>query len=196
MSDTTMAANTAKKAVNTGFRDKYREVIVERLAKKLACKNRMCVPKLQKITVNMGLGEGARDKNIVAAALEDMANICGQKAVMTRARKSIAGFNIREGWPVGCKVTLRRERMYEFLERLIRIAIPRIRDFRGFSDRAFDGRGNYSFGISEQIVFPEINYDKIDQLRGLNITITTNTNSDAEARVLLEEFKFPFKSRG
>lgn len=177
------------------LQEEYRGAGVARLAKRLGYKNPMRIPRLAKITVNMGLGESARDKNVMAASFDDLARICGQKPVATRARKSIAGFNIRENWPVGCKVTLRRGRMYEFLERLINIAIPRIRDFRGFSDRAFDGRGNYSFGINEQIVFPEIDYDKIDQLRGLDITITTTANSDEEARALLDEFKFPFKSR-
>ena len=179
-----------------GFQQQYRDAIAARLMKRLGLKNPMRAPCLVKITANMGLGEGARDKNVMAAALDDLAKICGQKPVATRARKSIAGFNIREGWPVGCKVTLRRERMYEFLERLVRIAIPRIRDFRGFSRKAFDGRGNYSFGIGEQIVFPEIDYDRIDQLRGLDVTIMTSTNSDDEACALLEEFNFPFKPKG
>ncbi len=186
----------AKSTAASGFMEEYRDVIFGQLMKRLDYKNPMRVPRLVKITVNMGLGETARDKNTMTASLGDMAKICGQKPVATRARKSIAGFNIREGWPIGCKVTLRRERMYEFLERLIKIAIPRIRDFRGFSDKAFDGRGNYSFGIKEQIVFPEIDYDKIDQLRGLDITVTTTASSDEEARALLEGFKFPFKSKG
>ncbi len=181
-------------AVMQGFRERYRSVIAAELMRQLGYKNPMRVPRLAKITVNMGLGESARDKNVMTASFDDMARICGQKPVTTRARKSIAGFNIREGWPVGCKVTLRRERMYEFLERLISIAIPRIRDFRGFSGKAFDGRGNYSFGIGEQIVFPEIDYDKIDGLRGLDVAITTTAGSDEEARALLEKFNFPFQS--
>ena len=176
------------------FQEEYHSVIIDRLMKKLGYKNPMRIPRVTKITVNMGLGESARDKNTMQLALEEMAKVCGQKAVVTRARKAIAGFNIREGWLVGCKVTLRRKLMYEFLERLIKIAIPRVRDFRGFSSKAFDGRGNYSFGISEQIVFPEIDYDNIDQLRGLDIAITTTANSNEEARALLDEFKFPFKS--
>ncbi len=177
------------------LQQEYRDVIAAALMKRLGFKNPMRVPRLTKITVNMGLGEGARDKNVMASALDDMTKICGQKPVVTRARKSVAGFSIREGWPVGCKATLRRDRMYEFLDRLIKIVIPRIRDFRGFSDKAFDGRGNYSFGISEQIVFPEIDYDKIDHLRGLDVTMTTTANSDEEARALLEGFKFPLQSR-
>lgn len=186
-------ANAATSPRTPTLQVEYRNVVVAGLMKRLGCANVMSVPRLEKITVNMGIGEGARDKNVMAAALDDVARICGQKPVVTRARKSIAGFSIREGWPVGCKVTLRRERMYEFLERLIKIAIPRIRDFRGFSARAFDGRGNYSFGIGEQIVFPEIDYDRIDQLRGVDVTITTTATSDAAARALLDGFKFPFK---
>ncbi len=177
------------------LQQEYREVIAPEVMKRLGFKNPMRVPRLTKITVNMGLGEGARDKNVMASALDDLARICGQKPVVTRARKSIAAFSVREGWPVGCKATLRRDRMYEFLDRLIRIAIPRIRDFRGFSDKAFDGRGNYSFGISEQIVFPEIDYDKIDHLRGLDVTMTTTATTDEEARALLEGFKFPLQAR-
>ena len=178
-----------------GFEGEYHNVVVAALIKKFSYKNSMRVPRLEKITVNMGLGQDARDKNVMAASFDDLAKICGQKPVTTRARKSIAGFNIREGWPVGCKVTLRRKRMYEFLERLIKIAVPRIRDFRGFNDKAFDGRGNYSLGISEQIVFPEIDYDKIDHLRGLDVTITTSADTNEEAHALLESFNLPFKSR-
>ena len=185
----------SKSTTTTDFQAEYHQVIVGALIKKFSYKNVMRVPRLRKVTVNMGLGQDARDKNAMAASLEDMARICGQKPVITRARKSIASFNIREGWPVGCRVTLRRRRMYEFLERLIKVAIPRIRDFRGFSDKAFDGRGNYSLGISEQIVFPEIDYDKIDRLRGLNVTFTTSATTDEEARALLESFNFPFKTR-
>ncbi len=157
-------------------------------------KNPMQVPRITKITLNMGLGEAVGNKKIVDHAVSDMMTICGQKPIVTLARKSIAGFKIRDGWPIGCKVTLRREKMYEFLDRLISIAIPRIRDFRGLNARAFDGRGNYSMGVREQIVFPEVDYDKIDALRGMDITITTSANTDDEARSLLEAFNFPFKS--
>jgi large subunit ribosomal protein L5 len=153
----------------------------------------MAVPRITKITLNMGLGEAVGDKKIIDHALGDLAKITGQKAVVTKARKSIANFKIRQGWPIGCTVTLRRERMYEFLDRLINIAIPRIRDFRGFSSRAFDGRGNYSFGVKEQIIFPEIDYDKIDAIRGLDICITTTAKTDEEGRALLMAFSFPMK---
>lgn len=161
---------------------------------KLKFQSIMEVPKITKITLNMGVGEAIGDKKILDNAVGDMEKIAGQKAVVTRARKSIAGFKIREGWPIGCKVTLRSERMYEFLDRLINVAIPRIRDFRGLSAKAFDGRGNYSMGVKEQIIFPEIDYDKIDALRGLDITITTTAKTDEEGRALLESFKFPFKN--
>jgi large subunit ribosomal protein L5 len=154
----------------------------------------MQVPKITKITLNMGVGEAIGDKKILENAVGDMEKIAGQKAVITHARKSIAGFKVREGWPIGCKVTLRRERMYEFLDRLINVAIPRIRDFRGLNGKSFDGRGNYSIGVKEQIMFPEIDYDKIDALRGLDITITTTARTDEEGRALLEAFKFPFKN--
>jgi large subunit ribosomal protein L5 len=151
------------------------------------------VPRITKITLNMGVGEAVGDKKILDNAMGDMAKISGQKPVMTKAKTSIAGFKIREGWPVGCKVTLRRERMYEFLERLIDIAIPRIRDFRGISAKSFDGRGNFSMGVSEQIIFPEIDYDKIDALRGMDIAIATTARTDDEARALLRAFNFPFR---
>ena len=154
----------------------------------------MQVPRIEKITLNMGVGEAVADKKVLQNAVEDMQKIAGQKPIITYARKSIAGFKIREGMPVGCKVTLRREKMYEFLDRLISIAIPRIRDFRGLNPKAFDGRGSYSMGVKEQIIFPEIDYDKIDALRGMDITITTTANSDEEARALLEQFKFPFRT--
>ena len=154
----------------------------------------MEVPRITKITLNMGVGEALGDKKIMDHAVSDMTKIAGQKPVVTKARKSIAGFKVREGWPVGCMVTLRRERMYEFLDRLINVAIPRIRDFRGMSAKAFDGRGNYSMGVKEQIMFPEIDYDKIDALRGLDITITTTAKTDEEGRALLEAFHFPFKN--
>ncbi|MGD8908799.1 MAG: 50S ribosomal protein L5 [Chromatiales bacterium] len=172
----------------------YKETVVKELMDKFQFKSVMEVPKITKITLNMGVGEAIGDKKILENAVGDMEKIAGQKAVVTRARKSIAGFKIREGWPIGCKVTLRRERMYEFLDRLINVAIPRIRDFRGLNAKAFDGRGNYSIGVKEQIIFPEIDYDKIDALRGLDITITTSAKNDDEGRALLEAFKFPFKN--
>jgi len=154
----------------------------------------MEVPKIQKITLNMGVGEAVADKKILQNAIEDLEKICGQKPIITISKKSIAGFKIRDGMPIGCKVTLRRDRMYEFLDRLITIAIPRIRDFRGLNGKAFDGRGNYSMGVKEQIIFPEIDFDKVDAVRGLDITITTSAKSDQEARALLEQFKFPFRT--
>jgi large subunit ribosomal protein L5 len=156
--------------------------------------NVMEVPRITKITLNMGVGEAVADKKIMEHAVGNMTQIAGQKPIVTLSRKSIAGFKIREGWPIGCKVTLRRDRMYEFLDRLVNIAIPRIRDFRGFSARAFDGRGNYSLGVREQIIFPEIDYDKIDAIRGLDITITTTARTDAEGRALLAAFNFPFRN--
>lgn len=156
--------------------------------------NVMQVPRLTKVTLNMGVGEAVGDRKIMEAAVADLSLITGQRPIVTNARKSEAGFKIREGWPIGCKVTLRRARMYEFIGRLIDIAIPRIRDFRGLNPRAFDGRGNFSMGLSEQIVFPEIDYDKIDQIRGMNITITTTAETDEEALALLRAFKFPFRT--
>jgi large subunit ribosomal protein L5 len=171
----------------------YKEKIVPELMKKFGYQSVMQVPRIEKITLNMGVGEAVGDKKVMEFAVGDMQKIAGQKAVVTRARKSVASFKIRDGWPVGCKVTLRRERMYEFLDRLVNIAIPRIRDFRGLSAKSFDGQGNYSMGVKEQIIFPEIDYDKIDALRGLDITITTSARSDEEARALLESFNFPLK---
>ncbi|MGH8523527.1 MAG: 50S ribosomal protein L5 [Gammaproteobacteria bacterium] len=171
----------------------YRETVVAELQKAYGYKSVMAVPRIIKITLNMGLGEAVADKKIVDHAVDDLTRIAGQKPVVTRARKSIANFKIRDGWPIGCKVTLRSERMYEFLDRLINIAIPRIRDFRGLSGRAFDGRGNYSFGVKEQIIFPEIDYDKIDVIRGLDICITTTARTDDEARALLTAFKLPLR---
>lgn len=171
----------------------YREKVVGQLKQELNCANIMEVPRITKITVNMGVGEAATDKKILEHAVSDLTKITGQKPVVTNARKSVAGFKIREGWPIGCKVTLRGERMYEFLDRLISIAIPRIRDFRGLSAKSFDGRGNYSMGVREQIMFPEIDYDKIDQLRGMDITITTTAKTDDQGRALLRAFNFPFK---
>ena len=171
----------------------YRDKVVKQLQEKFKYMSVMEVPKITKITLNMGVGEAVANKKVIEFAVKDMVQISGQKPVVTHARKSNAGFKIREGWPIGCKVTLRRERMYEFLDRLVNVAIPRIRDFRGFSARSFDGRGNYSLGIREQIVFPEIKYDTIDALRGLDITITTTAKTDAEAKALLAAFEFPFK---
>ncbi|HEX9585521.1 MAG TPA: 50S ribosomal protein L5 [Gammaproteobacteria bacterium] len=171
----------------------YKGSIVPQLQARFGYKSVMEVPRLVKITLNMGVGEAIGDKKILDNAVADMTRISGQKPVVTKARKSVAAFKIREGWPIGCKVTLRRERMYEFLDRLVNIAIPRTRDFRGFSPRAFDGRGNYSLGIKEQIIFPEIDYDKIDTIRGLDITITTTAKTDEEGRALLTAFSFPFR---
>ncbi len=171
----------------------YKETVVDKLMKEFNYGSAMEVPRITKITLNMGLGEAVGDKKIIAHAVSDMEKIAGQKPVVNLARKSIAGFKIRDGWPIGCKVTLRRERMYEFLDRLVTIAIPRIRDFRGVSPKSFDGRGNYSMGVQEQIMFPEIDYDKIDVLRGMDITITTTAKSDEEGRALLAAFNFPFK---
>ena len=171
----------------------YKEKIVSKLMKEFEYKNIHQVPKLDKIVVNMCIGEASQDSKKLQAAIDELAAITGQKPVITRAKKSIAGFKIRDNWPIGCMVTLRREKMYEFLDRLINISIPRIRDFRGLNARAFDGRGNYNMGVKEQIIFPEIDYDKIDALRGMNITITTTAKTDEEGRALLEAFKFPFR---
>ena len=171
----------------------YKNEISAKLKEELGLKNVMQIPRVTKITLNMGVGGASQDKKLIDGAVADMKLIAGQKPIVTVARKSIAGFKIREGWPIGCKVTLRGDRMYEFLDRLIMITIPRIRDFRGFSAKAFDGRGNYSMGIKEQIVFPEIEYDKIDKLRGLDITITTSAATDDQGRALLRAFGFPFK---
>lgn len=172
----------------------YRSTIVKQLMEQFSYKSVMEVPRIQKITLNMGVGEAVADKKIMDNAVNDMQKIAGQKPVVTKARKSIATFKVRDGYPVGCMVTLRRIRMYEFLDRLVSVAIPRIRDFRGISGRSFDGRGNYNMGVKEQIIFPEIEYDKIDALRGMNITITTSAKTDAEAKALLAAFKFPFKN--
>jgi len=170
----------------------YKESLASALQDQLKC-NAMAVPRLSKITLNMGVGEATTDKKVIEHAVADMTAIAGQKPVITKSRLSIAGFKIRENYPVGVKVTLRAERMYEFLERLIVVALPRIRDFRGINPRGFDGRGNFNFGITEQIIFPEIDYDKIDALRGMNITFTTTAKTDDEARALLDAFKFPFR---
>ncbi len=173
--------------------DYYKGTVAPELMKKFGYSSIMQVPRIEKITLNMGVGEAVADKKVMEHAVADMQKIAGQKPVVTKSKKSIAGFKIRENYPVGCKVTLRRARMYEFLDRLVTVAIPRIRDFRGLSGKAFDGRGNYNMGIKEQIIFPEIEYDKIDQLRGMNITITTSAATDEEARALLLAFKFPLK---
>jgi len=175
------------------LQEKYRAEMVSQIKEKLGLKNVMEVPRITKITLNMGVGEAVADRKVLDNALADMEKISGQKAVRTLARKSVAGFKIRDGYPIGCKVTLRRERMYEFLDRLVNIAIPRIRDFRGLNPKSFDGRGNYSLGVQEQIIFPEINYDQIDAIRGLDITISTTARNDKEGRALLEAFNFPFK---
>jgi large subunit ribosomal protein L5 len=175
------------------LREHYRTQVVPDLMKKFGYKTVMQVPRVSKITLNMGVGETTTDKKILDNAVADMTRIAGQKPVVTKARKSIANFKVRAGFPVGCMVTLRGARMYEFLDRLVNIAIPRIRDFRGVSNRAFDGRGNYSLGIKEQIIFPEIEYDKIDTLRGMNVAINTTAKTDDEARALLAAFRFPFK---
>jgi large subunit ribosomal protein L5 len=172
----------------------YKVTIVPELQKQFSYKSVMEVPRITKITLNMGVGEAVGDKKILDNAVADMVKIAGQKPVVTKARKAIAGFKIREGYPIGCMVTLRGERMFEFLDRLVTVALPRVRDFRGISGRGFDGRGNYNVGVKEQIIFPEIEYDKIDALRGMNISITTSAKTDAEAKALLSAFKFPFKS--
>ena len=174
--------------------DRYKSELAPRLKEELGLDNIMEVPRITKITLNMGVGEALGDKKVLENAVADMEKISGQKAVVTRARKSIAGFKVRDGWPIGCKVTLRSERMYEFLERLISIAIPRIRDFRGVSPKSFDGRGNFAMGVSEQIIFPEIDYDQVDALRGMDITITTTARTDDEGRALLRAFNFPLKA--
>ena len=173
----------------------YKSSVIKAMMDKFGYKSVMEVPRITKITLNMGVGEAIADKKVMDHAVSDMEKISGQKVVVNKARKSVAGFKVREGYPIGCKVTLRRDRMYEFLDRLISIAIPRIRDFRGLNPKSFDGRGNYSMGVREQIIFPEIEYDKIDMLRGMDITITTTAKTDEEGRALLEAFDFPLKGR-
>ena len=175
------------------LKDKYKSELAPQLKEELGLDNVMEVPRITKITLNMGVGEALGDKKVLENAVADMEKISGQKVVVTKARKSIAGFKVRDGWPIGCKVTLRSDRMYEFLERLISIAIPRIRDFRGLNPKSFDKQGNYSMGVQEQIIFPEINYDEIDVLRGMDITITTTARNAEEGRALLNAFNFPFK---
>ncbi|MGB5600443.1 MAG: 50S ribosomal protein L5 [Thiothrix litoralis] len=173
----------------------YRDTVIQELMDKFGYSNVMEVPKLVKVSLNMGLGEAVGDKKIIEHATGDMAKVAGQKPVVTLSRKSVAGFKIRDGWPIGCMVTLRGEKMYEFIDRLVNISIPRIRDFRGLNTRSFDGRGNYNMGIKEQIIFPEIEYDKIDALRGMNITIATTAKNNDEGKALLEAFKFPFRQQ-
>ncbi|OZA22738.1 MAG: 50S ribosomal protein L5 [Hydrogenophilales bacterium 17-61-9] len=176
------------------FQEFYRETVVPGLVEQFGYKSVMEVPRIQKITLNMGVGEAVADKKVMDHAVSDMQKIAGQKPVVTKSKKSIAGFKIRDNYPVGCMVTLRRGQMYEFLDRLVTVALPRVRDFRGVSGKSFDGRGNYNMGVREQIIFPEIEYDKIDALRGMNITITTTAKTDDEARALLAAFRFPFKN--
>ena len=176
------------------LQDFYRESVVPTLTKEFAYSNPMMVPRLAKITLNMGVGEAVGDKKKLEGAVGDMAKIAGQKPITTLAKNSIATFKIREGWPIGCKVTLRRHQMFEFLDRLINVSLPRVRDFRGLSGRAFDGRGNYNFGIKEQIIFPEIDFDQVDALRGMDIAVTTTAKSDKEAKALLAAFGFPFRN--
>lgn len=174
--------------------DYYKTTVVAELTEKFGYKSSMEVPRITKVTLNMGVGEAVADKKVLESAIGDMTKIAGQKPVTTKARKSIAGFKIRTGYPIGCMVTLRGPRMFEFIDRLVTVALPRVRDFRGISGKGFDGRGNYSMGLKEQIIFPEIEYDKIDALRGMNISITTTAKTDGEARALLAAFKFPFKN--
>ncbi|SFX69033.1 50S ribosomal protein L5 [Marinospirillum alkaliphilum] len=171
----------------------YQDEVAAKLKDELGLKNVMEVPRITKITLNMGVGEALSDKKLMENAVADLEKLSGQKAVITKARKSIAGFKVREGWPIGCKVTLRQERMWDFLDRLVDVAIPRIRDFRGLNPKSFDGRGNYSMGVREQIIFPEIDYDKVDRVRGLDITITTTARNNDEGRALLAALGFPFK---
>ena len=173
----------------------YKETVVPKLMEQLDFDNIMQVPRVTKITLNMGVGEAVGDKKVMGRAVGDMTAIAGQKPIVNNARKSVASFKIRDGWPVGCKVTLRQERMYEFLDRLVNVAIPRVRDFRGLNRKSFDGRGNYSMGVKEQIMFPEIDYDQIDVIRGMDITITTTAKNDKEALALLQAFNFPFKEK-
>ncbi len=173
----------------------YQDTVVPQLKEKFGYDNVMQVPKVTKITLNMGVGEAVGNKKAMESAVADMTAIAGQKPIVTKARKSVASFKIRDGWPIGCKVTLRRERMYEFLDRLVNVAIPRIRDFRGLNRKSFDGRGNYSMGVKEQIMFPEIDFDQVDAIRGMDITITTTAKNDEEGIALLEAFNFPFKAK-
>jgi len=180
--------------MTTRLEKHYKEVVVPKLMEKFGYKNVMQVPRLSKITLNMGVGEAVGNKKILENAVADMVKIGGQKPIVTKARVSVASFKIRDGWPIGCKVTLRRAHMFEFLDRLVNVALPRVRDFRGVSGRSFDGRGNYNMGVKEQIIFPEIDYDQVDAMRGMDIAITTTAKSNEEARALLEAFNFPFRN--
>ena len=177
----------------TRLREHYKSTVEPALKERFGYQSVMQIPRLEKITINMGVGEALADKKVLDHAVADLTKISGQRPIITKARKSVAAFKVREGWPIGCKVTVRGSRMYEFLDRLINIAIPRTRDFRGFSPRAFDGRGNYSLGVTEQIIFPEVDYDQIDTIRGLDVAITTSARTDEEGRALLEGFSFPFR---
>ena len=176
------------------LKDLYKNEVVAKLQQEFGYKNVMEVPRITKITLNMGVGEALGDKKLLDFAVADMEAIGGQKAVVTKARKSVAGFKVREGWPIGCKVTLRRDRMWEFMDRLIDVALPRVRDFRGINGKSFDGRGNYSMGVKEQIIFPEIEYDKVDKVRGMDVTITTTAKTNEEGRALLKALQFPFRN--
>jgi len=176
------------------LKELYKSEVVAKLKEEFGYQNVMQVPKVTKITLNMGVGEGIGDKKQVEAAVVDLETLAGQKVVVTKARKSVAGFKVREGWPIGVKVTLRAERMWEFMDRLVDIALPRVRDFRGLNGKSFDGRGNYSMGVKEQIIFPEIEYDKVDKIRGLDITVTTTANTNDEGRALLRALNFPFRT--
>lgn len=175
------------------LKELYKKEVTAKLQEKLGLKNAMEIPRITKVTLNMGVGEALSDKKLLENAVADLTKLSGQKPVVTKARKSIAGFKVRDGWPIGCKVTLRSDRMWDFLDRLVDVAIPRIRDFRGLNPKSFDGKGNYSMGVREQIIFPEIDYDKVDKVRGLDITITTSARNNDEGRALLEELGFPFK---
>lgn len=177
------------------LKDFYRETVTGQLKEKFGFANVMQVPRIEKVTINMGLGEAVADKKVIEKALGDLTKIAGQQPVVTKARKSVASFKIRDGYPIGAKVTLRRERMYEFLDRLINVSLPRVRDFRGISPKGFDGRGNFNLGVKEQIIFPEINYDQVDAIRGMDIAITTSAQNDDEGKALLEAFGFPFRTR-
>ena len=176
------------------LKDLYKNEVVAKLTEEFGYKNPMEVPRVSKITLNMGVGEALGDKKLMDSAVADMEAIAGQKAIVTKARKSVAGFKVREGWPIGCKVTLRRDRMWEFMDRLVDISLPRVRDFRGINPKSFDGRGNYSMGVKEQIIFPEIEYDKVDKVRGMDVTITTTAKTNDEGRALLKALQFPFRT--
>src|SRR5690554_2607171 len=178
------------------LKDLYRNEVIAKLQEELGYKNVMEVPRITKITLNMGVGEAIGDKKILGNAVADMQAISGQKVVITKARNSVAGFKIREGWPIGCKVTLRSDRMWDFMDRLIDVALPRVRDFRGINGKSFDGHGNYSMGVKEQIIFPEIDYDKVDKIRGMDVTITTTAKTNEEGRALLKALQFPFRNEG